>query len=314
MKRSSWGWKRTAVALGLGALGVGTLASVGTAVSPSGTLAAAKQYPPGKVTLCHHTHSKRHPFVTINVSQRALPAHLRHGDTTGPCPATAPAEQKAAKTSRGKSNERAKKGSRRQGAPPGSSAGRAEHQLTGPQRYGARTRRHRAGPRRSASALRPPAWPRRPGTTAALPPRLPARPAPAAAHPAIRRARRTAAPRPATAALRRGRAAAHRATARRRDRAAHRPARARTSRREGPAPAGPSFLSGSRRRPSRAMSLRAPAGCTCRKPPAERRRDDHRGHNRRDRRGDRRDGADLRRDRAPRAGAARRHHLPTELA
>jgi hypothetical protein len=110
MKRSRWGWKRTAVALGIGALGVGTLASVGTAVSPSGTLAAAKQYPPGKVTLCHHTHSKRHPFVTINVSQRALPAHLRHGDTIGPCPSTAPAKQKAAKAhSRGKSDERAKK-------------------------------------------------------------------------------------------------------------------------------------------------------------------------------------------------------------
>ena len=110
MKRSRWGWKRTAVALGIGALGVGTLASVGTAVSPSGTLPAAKQYPPDKVTLCHHTHSKRHPFVTINVSQRSLPAHLRHGDTIGPCPSTAPAKQKAAKTSRGKSDERAKKG------------------------------------------------------------------------------------------------------------------------------------------------------------------------------------------------------------
>ena len=135
MKRSRWGWKRTAVALGMGALGVGTLASVGTAVSPSGTLAAAKQYPLGKVTLCHHTHSKRHPFVTINVSQRALPAHLRHGDTTGPCPSIAPAEQKAATTSRGKSHERAKKGGHAVTAH-AAKAARAERSTSSPGRSG----------------------------------------------------------------------------------------------------------------------------------------------------------------------------------
>jgi hypothetical protein len=38
-----------------------------------------------KVTLCHHTGSKRHPYVTIRVSQRAVRAHLRHGDKFGPC-------------------------------------------------------------------------------------------------------------------------------------------------------------------------------------------------------------------------------------
>jgi hypothetical protein len=43
-------------------------------------------YPGGKVTICHHTRSQKNPFVTITVSQRALPAHLRHGDTIGPCP------------------------------------------------------------------------------------------------------------------------------------------------------------------------------------------------------------------------------------
>jgi hypothetical protein len=46
----------------------------------------AAQYPPSKVTICHHTHSKKNPFVTITVSVHALPAHLGHGDTVGPCP------------------------------------------------------------------------------------------------------------------------------------------------------------------------------------------------------------------------------------
>jgi hypothetical protein len=87
MTRSTRSWSRIGVAAGIGALGVGALASVGTAVSPLGTPSAAQQYPPQKVTICHHTHSKKHPSVTINVSQRALPAHRGHGDTLGPCSA-----------------------------------------------------------------------------------------------------------------------------------------------------------------------------------------------------------------------------------
>lgn len=43
------------------------------------------QYPPSKVTICHHTHSRKNPFVTITVSVHALPAHLGHGDTIGAC-------------------------------------------------------------------------------------------------------------------------------------------------------------------------------------------------------------------------------------
>jgi hypothetical protein len=49
-----------------------------------------------KVTICHHTHSKKHPWVTITVSQNALKAHAKHGDSlTGPCPPTAAAAAKA---------------------------------------------------------------------------------------------------------------------------------------------------------------------------------------------------------------------------
>ena len=46
--------------------------------------AAAGQYPE-KVTICHRTGSQKNPVVTIRVSRNALPAHLRHGDTIGPC-------------------------------------------------------------------------------------------------------------------------------------------------------------------------------------------------------------------------------------
>jgi hypothetical protein len=86
-RRSRWGI-RGLVAAGGATLAFAALTSVGAAVSPSGSPAASDQYPK-KVTICHRTHSKKHPFVTIRVSRNALKAHLRHGDTIGPC-STAP--------------------------------------------------------------------------------------------------------------------------------------------------------------------------------------------------------------------------------
>ena len=67
------------------AFAVAGLGSVGAAVVPAGDAASAKQYEPKKITICHRTHSKKKPFVTIRVSQNALKAHQKHGDTVGPC-------------------------------------------------------------------------------------------------------------------------------------------------------------------------------------------------------------------------------------
>lgn len=45
--------------------------------------AAQDQYAPQKVTICHHAGPNK--TVTITISESALPAHLAHGDTVGPC-------------------------------------------------------------------------------------------------------------------------------------------------------------------------------------------------------------------------------------
>ena len=54
----------------------------GTGLAQTGSPAQA-QY---KITICHHTHSNKHPTVTISISNKAWKAHQRHGDTMGACP------------------------------------------------------------------------------------------------------------------------------------------------------------------------------------------------------------------------------------
>ena len=76
---------RLGVIAGLGAaFAVAAFGPVAGAVSPTGDAASAKQYE-DKVTICHRTGSKKKPFHTIRVSRNALKAHLKHGDSIGPC-------------------------------------------------------------------------------------------------------------------------------------------------------------------------------------------------------------------------------------
>jgi hypothetical protein len=65
----------TAVLATLGALG-----GIGT----GGGSVASAQYQYGKVTICHVAGQSGNR-VTITVAASAVPAHLAHGDTPGPC-------------------------------------------------------------------------------------------------------------------------------------------------------------------------------------------------------------------------------------
>jgi hypothetical protein len=82
-----------------------------------------------KVTICHHTGSKKHPFHPITVNEHALPAHTGHGDTVGPCPATTAGTAPAAKHGKLKhSGGKAKGGGRSQRLEQGQKNGNGQSQ------------------------------------------------------------------------------------------------------------------------------------------------------------------------------------------
>ena len=75
---------RFASALAVASISATVLVAV---AAPNSKDAAAQQFQyDQKETICHHTGSTRNPTVTIRVSGNAVPAHLAHGDTLGPCP------------------------------------------------------------------------------------------------------------------------------------------------------------------------------------------------------------------------------------
>jgi hypothetical protein len=75
---SAGGFAAASIASGGGLSLMGTTGTTGTLWATTGAL-------PSKVTVCHHTHSKKKPSHTITIGSKALPAHLRHGDTLGSC-------------------------------------------------------------------------------------------------------------------------------------------------------------------------------------------------------------------------------------
>ena len=79
-----------AILVPLGVFGAPALARSAAAASQYQYGGSSQYQYKGKVQLCHHTHSKKHPWHVITVSSAAAKAHMRHGDTPAPCP-TAPA-------------------------------------------------------------------------------------------------------------------------------------------------------------------------------------------------------------------------------
>ena len=62
-----------------------TLALAGGAVAEGKHKGNQGKNKPQKITICHRTLSKKHPTVTITISERAWKAHAAHGDVKGAC-------------------------------------------------------------------------------------------------------------------------------------------------------------------------------------------------------------------------------------
>jgi hypothetical protein len=85
--------RRVALAAAVSAALLVPLALFGGSSFAKGFAAVAQYQYGGKTTLCHHTHSKKHPTVTITVANAAVKAHMRHHDTLGPCPSSSSTQE-----------------------------------------------------------------------------------------------------------------------------------------------------------------------------------------------------------------------------
>ncbi len=78
--------RRTRAVLGIAVVAVsGALAAGLAGIGFAGSSISLAQYQYGKKTICHHTKSAKNPTVTITISEKAWPAHQKHGDTPGAC-------------------------------------------------------------------------------------------------------------------------------------------------------------------------------------------------------------------------------------
>ena len=87
---NSWKMPRIAAAAALVACMVAAFAALGGVGQAQNAISAGQSQYGKKVTICHKG-------KTITVSKKALPAHLRHGDTVGTCASAKAKKAKAAK-------------------------------------------------------------------------------------------------------------------------------------------------------------------------------------------------------------------------
>ena len=79
------GFALASIASGSSLLGSDTTTTATTATATTTTGSTVTVAVPARVTICHRTGSRSHPFVTITVASAALFAHFKHGDLPGAC-------------------------------------------------------------------------------------------------------------------------------------------------------------------------------------------------------------------------------------